>query len=76
MSIHETEMSVEINELKAALRWTLDYLDSYDHVGTESAPPEKVYREFEERLERIRVMVGVERQSRIRLHDSTSFVPS
>lgn len=48
--------------LREALSWALEYLEGYDHVGTGSHPPETFLRNYEERLEIIRMMLGKQRQ--------------
>lgn len=53
--------TAEVQALKAALTWAIEYLEGYDHTGTGSSPPESFLRDYEEKVETIRIMVGVER---------------
>lgn len=58
-----------------ALRWALPFLEGYDHVGTGSNPPASVMREYDERLERIRMACGVQRlYPEMKLHERSEFI--
>jgi hypothetical protein len=59
----------ESKRMQIALRWALEYLESYDHVGTGSEPSAKDMRDYEEKLETIRTMVDVPRETKMTLRE-------
>jgi hypothetical protein len=53
--------------MRLALRWAMEYLESYDHVGTGSSLPAKEMRDYEEKLETIRLMAELPRETKMKL---------
>lgn len=59
----------KVERLQDALRWAMEYLESYDHAGTGPMPSAKDMREYDEKLETIRLMTGLPRQTRMKLSE-------